>query len=62
MNDLRELARQAFALLKPKGFFAMEHGYRQQDQVTRSFAETGFAQITPMNDLAGRPRYVLGRL
>lgn len=62
MNDLRELARQAFALLKPGGLVAMEHGYRQQDQVTRRFAETGFSQITPMNDLAGRPRYVLGRL
>jgi methylase of polypeptide subunit release factors len=62
MNDLRELARQVFALLKQEGFFAMEHGYRQQDQVTKRFAEAGFVQITPMNDLAGRPRYVLGRL
>ncbi len=62
MNDLRELSMQALACLAAGGLFAVEHGSRQQQQVVSCFQDAGFSHITPMNDLAGRPRYVLGRL
>ena len=62
MNDLRELGMQALACLAAGGLFAVEHGNRQQQWVVGCFQNAGFSHITPMNDLAGRPRYVLGRL
>jgi release factor glutamine methyltransferase len=62
MNDLREIAGQAIHELRPNGLLALEHGYRQQELVVDCFQQAGFSEITPMNDLASRPRYVLGRL
>jgi release factor glutamine methyltransferase len=62
MNDLREIAGQTIKRLRPNGLLAVEHGYRQQEFVVDCFQQAGFFRITPINDLAGHPRYVLGRL
>ena len=50
----------ATRLLKPGGFFAMEHDQTQGDAVA-NLISTDFEEIKLINDLTGRPRFTTAR-
>src|SRR5215472_16383916 len=54
------LFSQAFAVLRPGGYVAVEIGYNQSDAVLR-LLEDGWDQAEVQPDLAGIPRVVIGR-
>jgi release factor glutamine methyltransferase len=51
----------AAAVLRPGGALAVEVSPGIAEAVRRLFLEAGFARLEVRNDLAGRPRVVLGR-
>ncbi len=55
------LIRAARYILRENGLLAMEHGYRQQDDVARLLADASFDDIRRYEDLAGLPRCVTAR-
>ncbi len=60
MSCIPLLAHTAFALLKPGGCFGVEHDDATQPAVCMSLQEAGFTDIEPMQDFAGKPRFVTG--
>ncbi len=49
-------------LLRPSGLVVVEHGDDQQSACARFLSAAGFAEIGRHRDLAGRPRFVTGRV
>ncbi|MHA7860693.1 peptide chain release factor N(5)-glutamine methyltransferase [Tessaracoccus sp. Y36] len=58
LDALRVVAQVAARLLRPGGLLATEHDDSHAPAVVRLFEEAGFADVTPRNDLTGRPRFV----
>jgi len=61
LADIRLIAEQARACLKPGGRLLFEHGFEQGDAVRALLASLGYAEVNTLNDLGGRPRVTLGR-
>lgn len=60
LDDLRVIASQAPQWLRSGGLLGVEMGYSQADAVTQLFEHAGFTNVHVHNDLAGKPRFVLG--
>lgn len=58
LNDIREIAVQARALLPAEGWLFLEHGYDQSQAISELLAQLGYKNITDHNDLANLPRVV----
>ncbi|MFT4186690.1 MAG: peptide chain release factor N(5)-glutamine methyltransferase [Micrococcaceae bacterium] len=55
----KQVIKRAEFLLKPGGFFAMEHAETQQDYLTELLVGSGnWKKVEKHNDLTGRPRFV----
>jgi release factor glutamine methyltransferase len=61
LNDLRTLATQAPAHLKPGGWLLLEHGYTQHEAVQTLLRQAGFAHVSTQFDLGNRPRCTGGQ-
>ncbi|MEX0754358.1 MAG: peptide chain release factor N(5)-glutamine methyltransferase [Actinomycetota bacterium] len=59
-DQIATLADEAGAWLRPGGGIALEIGEEQADTVTTAL-QRHFADVVVRDDLAGRPRFVLGR-
>lgn len=55
-------ARRAAALLRPGGYFIMEHAECQATAARRVLCRLGFAEVSSHQDLSGRDRASSGRL
>lgn len=58
----RAVAAAAARLLRPGGLFVMEHAEVQAAGARQMATAAGFAEVHTIDDLAGRPRAVIGRL
>jgi release factor glutamine methyltransferase len=56
LDDLRAIAAQAPACLRPSGWLLLEHGYDQAEPVRELLAQAGLHRIASRRDLAGIPR------
>jgi len=56
LSDLRLLAGQAAAHLKPGGWLLLEHGYQQGEAVCELLCAAGFSRVATRCDLNGHPR------
>jgi release factor glutamine methyltransferase len=61
LDIYRRLIPDAFAVLVPGGFLALEIGYGQSGAIEKLLAEAGFEQIEFVPDLQGIPRVACGR-
>lgn len=61
LSDLAKLARGAPRYLHTDGWFLLEHGHQQGEQVRVLLAEAGFDCIETRRDLAGLERITGGR-
>jgi release factor glutamine methyltransferase len=61
MDVYRRLIPEAFSVLAPGGFIALEIGYGQAESVTALLAQTGFQHIETLPDLQGIPRVLCGQ-
>jgi release factor glutamine methyltransferase len=62
LDVIRVVALRAEALLKPGGFFAVEHSDRQGETVPALLRDRGWADVADHDDLTGRPRFTTARL
>ena len=56
LGDLRTIARQALARLRPFGWLLLEHGYDQAVAVRDLLANAGFSRVASRRDLGGIER------
>lgn len=56
LDDVRAIARQAPARLRPFGWLLLEHGYDQAAAVRELLANAGFSQVASRRDLGGIER------
>jgi release factor glutamine methyltransferase len=61
LDDLREIAKSAGAILVEGGHLLLEHGSDQQDEVARLLEKHGWTDIECLHDLGGRPRVTIAR-
>jgi release factor glutamine methyltransferase len=61
LDIYRRLIPDAFALLVPGGFVALEIGFGQSEAIEDLLADAGFEQIEFVPDLQGIPRVACGR-
>ncbi len=61
LDDLRRLAEDAPAHLRPGGWLLLEHGFRQGEAVQQLLAAAGLVEVTTRCDLSGRERITGGR-
>lgn len=61
LDDIRTLAAQAPAHLKPGGWLLLEHGYDQAEAVRALLQAQGFTSVLSRNDLAGIARCTGGQ-
>ena len=57
MEMPRTVAARAYYLLRPGGFFIMEHDDSQESLVTQYMKELGFVGVYSIRDLNGKPRH-----
>jgi release factor glutamine methyltransferase len=62
LADLRVVVEGAPSWLRGNGWLIVEIGYRQADAVTEAMSAAGFIDVVARQDLAGRDRFVIGRL
>jgi len=62
LQDIREIAGVAPKWLRPGGWLIIEIGHLQGPEVARLLHADGFVDVRVGRDLAGRDRYVEGRL
>ena len=60
LSDIRSIATQARAHLRPPGWLLLEHGFDQGDTVPAILKELGYQQIRTLQDLAENDRVSLG--
>lgn len=60
MDDLHTIISQARKYLLPQGQLLVEHGYDQEHNVAKAFADSGYTAITNFKDLSGIPRVTFG--
>ena len=58
---IRPLVSRAAALLRPGGWFGVEHDDSHGEVVPRLLTEGGWTEVSDHTDLAGRPRYATAR-
>ncbi|WP_159611579.1 peptide chain release factor N(5)-glutamine methyltransferase [Glutamicibacter sp. JC586] len=56
----RAITEQAMKLLRPGGFFVMEHAEVQKDAAAAMLSDAGFVEVTGHEDLTGRARATCG--
>lgn len=56
----RAVTSRAFELLRPGGFYIVEHAETQRELMVTALAEAGFENIQSIDDLAGKPRHTSG--
>ena len=61
LQIIRNLTRQAYSHLNPRGMFFIEAGEDNALKATEIFAKNGFIDIKVHNDLAKKPRVIEGR-
>lgn len=61
MADIRLIASQARAYLKPGGWLLFEHGYDQGEVVRQCLQALGYVAVTTVQDLGGNDRVTRGR-
>jgi release factor glutamine methyltransferase len=61
LTVLRGVVARALALLRPGRWLGAEHDESHAPAVARLFAREGFHQVGTRPDLAGRPRFTIGR-
>ena len=61
LADLRQIAKQAAATLRPSGWLLLEHGYNQAPAVQQLLQNHGFQCVSTEADLAGLDRVTLGQ-
>ncbi|GGC04425.1 release factor glutamine methyltransferase [Marinobacterium zhoushanense] len=61
LADIRHIAEEALAYLKPGGWLLFEHGYAQGEPVRALLTGLGYAEVETLNDLGGHERVTLGR-
>ncbi|PHS24206.1 MAG: protein-(glutamine-N5) methyltransferase, release factor-specific [Methylophaga sp.] len=61
LDDIRIIVRQAQHCLKSSGWFLVEHGYDQAQQVLALFRNAGFTNISTHQDFGGNDRVVMGQ-
>ena len=61
LDDIRVLATDCLSVLKDDGWFLMEHGADQKDDVAAVLKAEGWRDIRCHNDLAGLPRVTAAR-
>lgn len=62
LDDIRSIINQAPQHLHPHGWLLLEHGYNQAEPVAALLKQSGFCQISHVQDLAGIHRVTLGCL
>lgn len=62
LADIRAVLADAKRWLRVGGTLLFEIGYRQAAEVTRDMVASGFVEVVTHRDLAGRDRFVLGKL
>lgn len=60
MRVPRAIVQRAFELLRPGGFFILEHAETQRDLMVTALHRAGFERIQSIDDLAGKPRHTSG--
>lgn len=60
LKDIRLLAEQARAHLKPHGHLLIEHGYRQDQAAQSILKQLNYRQVATHRDLSGNPRVTSG--
>ncbi len=60
LADIRAIAEQAKAHLKPGGWLLFEHGYDQGEAVRDLLRQLGYAQVRTQRDLGDNDRVTLG--
>ena len=60
MADIRLIASQARAYLKPGGWLLFEHGYDQGETVRQCLMELGYVAVATVQDLGGNDRVTQG--
>jgi len=61
LDDLTEIATDAWRCLKPGGWLLMEHGAEQQPEMLALVSQLGYSTITDQLDYAGLPRVIMAR-
>ncbi|MBY4675696.1 peptide chain release factor N(5)-glutamine methyltransferase [Marinobacterium sp. CAU 1594] len=61
MADIRWIAEQARACLKPGGWLLFEHGYDQGEASAQLLRRLGYRQVKTVRDYGGRDRITVGR-
>lgn len=62
MDAMRVVADVAKRLLKPGGWFCVEHADSQGETAPQVFIDNGsFTRVSDHRDMTGRPRFVVGR-
>ncbi|HEU5035050.1 MAG TPA: peptide chain release factor N(5)-glutamine methyltransferase [Mycobacteriales bacterium] len=61
LDLIRHLALTAWRLLRPGGWFVVEHSDRQGESVPGLLRTAGFTDVSDHRDLTDRPRYTRGR-
>lgn len=62
LSHIREITAQSVDFLQQNGWLMFEHGYNQGQAVRDILAQSGFANITTLPDLAGLDRVSLGQI
>lgn len=62
LSHIREITAQSVDFLQQNGWLMFEHGYNQGQAVRNILAQSGFANITTLPDLAGLDRVSLGQI
>ena len=61
LDDLRVIVAEAPRFLRPGGLLALETGIAQHEQLREWAAVAGFSDFSSLEDLSGRPRFVVLR-
>jgi len=61
LSDIKIIISEARNYLKIDGYLLIEHGYNQEQQMQKLFADFNYQQITTYQDYANQPRVTLGR-
>ncbi|MGD8712588.1 MAG: peptide chain release factor N(5)-glutamine methyltransferase [Thiohalophilus sp.] len=62
LEDIRQIARQAWLHLAPGGWLMLEHGYDQSTAVQQLLRQAGYMEIEDFIDYGGNPRVACARL
>ena len=62
LDALRQIATESRALLNPRGWLLLEHGYSQGPEARELLNSAGYQEIRTIRDLAGIERVCCGRM